>query len=162
MLEIINVIICEEKSEACKARSKGWRLDTNVFLWIAASVVDADAVNPNSLKTILSKGLSTFPIKGNSVFGKNPKNLPQNPPDCAFLCDWFFYYFILAEELFEKAWRSFGTCLLVNNNLCRKLFSLLESPTAFDVIFKVTSVLFFVPNFGLLSCELDNVILILY
>ena len=42
------------------------------------------------------------------------------------------------------------------NNLCGKLFSSLESPTTFDEIFKVTSVPFFIPDFNLLSCELDN------
>ena len=41
---------------------------TKIFLWIAASVVDAAAVNPNGIKTLLVKGLSTFPIKSNPVF----------------------------------------------------------------------------------------------
>ena len=39
-----------------------------------------------------------------------------------------FDNFILADELFGKALRSFETCALVNNNLCGKLFSSLESP----------------------------------
>ena len=59
-------------------------------------------------------------------------------------------------ELFTKALGSFETCVLVNNNLCGKLFSSFESPTIFDEICKVTSILFFIPNFHLLSCELDN------
>ena len=33
------------------------------FLWIAASVADAAAINPNAIETLLSDGLSTFPIK---------------------------------------------------------------------------------------------------
>ena len=41
---------------------------TKILLWIAASVVDAAAVNPNGIKTLLAKGLSTFPIKSNPVF----------------------------------------------------------------------------------------------
>ena len=45
---------------------------------------------------------------------------------------------------------------LVNNNLCGKLFSSLEPPTTFEKNFKVTSFLFFIPDFNLLSCELDN------
>ena len=64
--------------------------------------------------------------------------------------------FILAEELFAKALQNLETCVLVTNNLCRKIFSSLESPTTFDEIFKVTSALFFIPDFNLLSCELDN------
>ena len=40
--------------------------------------------------------------------------------------------FNLAEELFAKALQSFETCVLVNNNLCGKLFSSLESPTTLD------------------------------
>ena len=35
---------------------------------------------------------------------------------------------MLPEKLFAKAFRSFETCILVNNNLCKKLFSSLESP----------------------------------
>ena len=59
---------------------------------------------------------------------------------------------ILADEPFAKLsykfLRSFETCVLVNNNLCGKLFSSLESPTTFEEIFKVTSVPFFIPNFN--------------
>ena len=32
----------------------------------------------------------------------------------------------------------------------------LKSPTTFDESFKVISVPFFIPNFDLLSCQLDN------
>ena len=38
--------------------------DPNIFLWIAASVADAAAVNPNCIKTLLVNGLHTFSIKG--------------------------------------------------------------------------------------------------
>ena len=38
---------------------------------------------------------------------------------------------------FLKALRSFETCVLANNNLCRKLFPSLESPTTFDESYKV-------------------------
>ena len=62
----------------------------------------------------------------------------------------------LAEELFAKALRSFEICVLVNKKICGKLFSLLEPPTAFDERFKNTSVQFFIPEFNLLSCQLDN------
>ena len=34
----------------------------HIFLWIAASVADAAAVNPNDIKTPLANGLSTFPL----------------------------------------------------------------------------------------------------
>ena len=38
--------------------------DASTFLWIAASVAAAAAdVNPNGIKMLLAKGLSTFPIK---------------------------------------------------------------------------------------------------
>ena len=39
----------------------------------------------------------------------------------------------------------------------QKLFLSLESPATFDESFKVTSALFFIPDFKLLSCELENV-----
>ena len=92
--------------------------DRNIFLWIAASVADTAAVNPNGIKTLLANGLSTFPIKGNPVFSNGPKGLPKNPPDCPILCNWVFDNFILAEELFVKALQSFRSCVLVNNKLC--------------------------------------------
>ena len=46
--------------------------------------------------------------------------------------------------------------ILVNSNLCEKLFSSLKSPATFDKSFKVTSLTFFIQDFNLLSCELEN------
>ena len=48
-----------------------------------------------------------------------------------------FYNFILADESFAKALRNLKTCLSVNNNLCGKLDSSLESPITFNEIFRV-------------------------
>ena len=36
---------------------------------------------------LLANGLSTFPIKGNTVFRNGHKGLPKNPPDCSVLCN---------------------------------------------------------------------------
>ena len=129
--------------------------DPSVFLWIAPSVAAAAAataaVNPNVIKTVLADGLSTFSIKGNPGFSNGPKSLPRNRPDFHILCNLVFDNFILADELFAKALQSLETCVWVNNNLCGKLLLSFESPTAFDEIFKVTSVLFFIPNLKLWS-----------
>ena len=38
----------------------------------------------------------------------------------------------------------------------RKNILIIESPTTFDGRFKITSVPFFIPDFKLLSCELDS------
>ena len=54
----------------------------------------------------------------------------------------------------QKPLQTFETSVLVINNL--RGFSLLELPTTFDEIFKVFSVPFFIPDFKLLSYELDN------
>ena len=110
--------------------------DPSVFLWIVTSVAAAAAVSPNGIKTLLANGLSAFPIKGNSVFSNGLKILPKNSPDCP--------NFILADKSFVKALRSFKTCVLVNNNLCEKLFSSLESSKTFDEIFEVASVPFLI------------------
>ena len=56
---------------------------------------------------------------------------------------------MLAHESFAKALRNSETCVLVNNNLCGKLFSSLESPSRFDKIFKVILVPFFIHDFHL-------------
>ena len=60
------------------------------------------------------------------------------------------------QKLYKAFEKFYKTCVSVNKNLCGKLFSSLESPTAFDERFKVTSVPFFVTDLNLLSCELDN------
>ena len=80
-------------------------------------------VNPNDIKTLLANGLSTCPIEGDPVFSNGPKSLPKNSLDCPILCNWVFDDFLLAHEPFAKPLRSFETCVLVNNNLCGKLFS---------------------------------------
>ena len=120
----------------------------------ALSVADADADNLNGNKTLLANGLSTFPIKGNPVFSDGPKSLPKNLSHCLIFCNWIFDNFLLVDESFAKA--LLKNYALVNNNIYGKLFSSLESPTTFDEIFKVTSVPFFIHDFDLLSCELDN------
>ena len=38
-------------------------LDTNNFLWIATSVADVAAVNPNAINTLLATGLIHFLLK---------------------------------------------------------------------------------------------------
>ena len=111
----------------------------------------------------IANGLSTFPVKGNPVFINSFKSLPRNPPACPILCNWVFDNFILAEELFAKALESLElqrTCILVNNNLWGKSLSSLESPTTFNEIFKLTSVLLFVPSFNLLNCEFVKIIIL--
>ena len=80
----------------------------------------------------------------------------RNSPDFAILDNWIFNNFILADdELFLKALKSLETCLSVNNNLYGKLVSP-QSPVSIDERFKVTSVWFYIPDFSLPSCELDN------
>ena len=87
--------------------------------------------NPPSL----TKDLSTFLIKDNPVFSNDPKSYLK-------ILLVVFDNFILAEKLFLKAILSFETCVLLNN---------LESATAFDESFKVTSVPYFIPDFNILS-----------
>ena len=56
----------------------------------------------------------------------------------------------------QRLFEALKACVLVNNNLCGKLFLSLESPKTFEEIIKVTSVPFPIPDFDLLSYELDN------
>ena len=83
----------------------------------------------------LANGLITFPAKGNPVLSNGPKSLPKNPPDCPILCNWVFDNFYVSWRIFAKALQSVKACVLVNNNLCGKLFSSLESPITFDKIY---------------------------
>ena len=86
----------------------------------------------NGIKMLLAISISAFPIKCNPVFNNGLKSLHKHPPDCTILWNWVYDNFILIEELFVKALQSIETWVLVNNNLCGKFFSLLESPTTFD------------------------------
>ena len=56
-----------------------------------------------------------------------------------------FWSFYISWWTIAKGLRTFETCVSVNNNLCGKSVSSLESPTAFDKRLKVTSVLFLFP-----------------
>ena len=48
----------------------------------SASAVDAAAVNPKGIRTLLANGFITLFIRGNPVFSNGPKSLPKNPHDC--------------------------------------------------------------------------------
>ena len=63
------------------------------------------------------------------------KSLPKNPPNCTTWDSWVFNNFILADEPFAKALQILETCVSINNDLCEKLLSMLESPTTFDESF---------------------------
>ena len=98
--------------------------DPNNFLRINASVSDATAD-----KALFAYVLSTFPTKCHPIVSNGSESLPKNPIDCPTLCNYVFDNFTLVAESFAKALHSFETFVLVNNNLCRKLFSSLEPPT---------------------------------
>ena len=74
--------------------------------------------------------------------------------------NWDFDNFVLAYELFAKALQSLKTCVSVNDDLYGKWVSSLESLITFDERFKIISIPFFIPDFKLFSCELDNFSLI--
>ena len=97
--------------------------------------------------------LSSFEII--NVFIPDPTNLSI----FVILDSWAFDYFLLVVELFPKALPIFETGVLVNNNLCGKLFSSSESWITFDGRFKVTWVPTFISEFNLFSCELNNFLL---
>ena len=117
--------------------------DPNIFSWIAASVVDATAVNPNGIKTLLADGLRLFPILKTIHFLVKVLKVYLKILLIEMFCAIeFFDNFILADEPFAKALQSFENCVLVNNSLCRIFFLSFDSPTAFNEVFKVTSVPF--------------------
>ena len=69
--EIINVSIRESKTER-----------RGLLLMLLLLVL---MVNP--IKTLLPNGLSIFPNKSNAVYNNGNNILPENPPDCAVLCN---------------------------------------------------------------------------
>ena len=95
--------------------------DLNIFLWIAASVTDADRVNPNGIKTLLANGLNSCSIKCYPVFSNVLKVYLIILLIVLFCAIQFFIIFSLADELFSKALRSLKSCVFCSNSLCRKL-----------------------------------------
>ena len=85
--------------------------DPSTFLWMAASIGYAAAVNSNSIKMLLANGFSQFPIKGNPGFSNRPKSLPKNRPDGPILSSWVMDNFILADQPFVKGLQSLETCV---------------------------------------------------
>ena len=79
---------------------------------------------------------TSFPVKYISC-GIPAIDSPRIPPDCIILANRVFEKFTLADEPFAKALQIFETCVLVTNNLCRKLVSSLELPIKLDERFKV-------------------------
>ena len=126
------------------------------FLCIPVSAADAAAINLNAIKTLLGNGLITFFINGSPVFNNGPRSLPRNPPDYIILDNWVFDNLTPVHELFAKTLGRFATYLLLNNNLWGKLVSSSELPIIFDDNLKTTSVLLFIADFNLLSCEVDS------
>ena len=57
---------------------------------------------------LLANGLCTFPIKGKPFFSNDRKILSKSSSDCPILYNRVFDNFILADEPFAKALRSFG------------------------------------------------------
>ena len=68
--------------------------------------------------------------------------LPKNSQNCTTLDRLVFDISILTVEPFAKDLRIFETCLLVINNLCRKLVLSSKSSITFDKRFNLTLVQF--------------------
>ena len=96
------ICLLEIISFAHFARSKGRVPYLKIIWWIAASVTDTAAVNPNGIKVLFTDGLNTFLIKGKPFFSNGPKNLPKKSFCYLNLGNWVFDNFILAEKLFAK------------------------------------------------------------
>ena len=79
-----------------RTRDEGWP-DPKIFLCIPASAVDAAAVNPKGIRTLLANGLITCFINGNPVFSNGPRSLPRNP-DCTILDIWVFDNLISVDK----------------------------------------------------------------
>ena len=54
-------------------------LDPTIFFWIAASVANTAAVNPNGTKRLLGNGVGTFFINGKATLDNGAREL-NDPP----------------------------------------------------------------------------------
>ena len=86
-----------------------------------ASAADATAVNSGGTKQLLANWVIKFLINCNLVCRSEPESLPRNSPDWIILDNWVFDRSTSVDEMLAKAWRRFGTCLLVYKNLLQSL-----------------------------------------
>ena len=111
-----------------------------IFFWIPASIAEAAAVIRN--------GGKTFFVKGIAIFINGPANLlyndPKNPPDWIILEIWALESFKSVAILLQKAFLSFGFCLVIINNSCGKSFP----SSIFKLIFRIVPVLFLTAVFS--------------
>ena len=84
---------------------------------------------------LLAYGFSIFFTEGKPDFNNGWRSPLKNSSNYTILNNRIFDNFILADYLFVKAFQSLVS---VNDNLCGKLVSSVESPTTFDEIFKTT------------------------
>ena len=112
------------------------------LLWIPVSAADATAVNPSGIKTFLDNVLSTFKVTELSLVDQEVYQfilLILFFMDADSFDNFIFEnYFINYYKLFSWSLQSFESCLSVNNHLCGRLVSTLESPIIFDDSFRVT------------------------
>ena len=114
-----------------------------IFL-ITVSVSDAAIIKSNGTKSLLANCLSIFAIKGKPNFSNGPRSLPRNLPAFTVLGSWVFEKFVLADEPFAKAYKTFS-------NLCGILIARITNHIWRKI---VTWVLFFVSDFNLLNWKL--------
>ena len=62
------------------------------------------------------------------------KKFVKSPRICTIIDNLVFQNLILTDEPFAKALKGIEICVLVNNSLCKKLVSSLESPTTYRVL----------------------------
>ena len=86
------------------------------FLCILPSIVDIAAVKPNGANTFLANGNATF-INGPANL---LNNLPKNRPDCIIFFICALLNFISVPELLLRVFLNLVSCLVVNNNSCRR------------------------------------------
>ena len=105
-----------------------------IFLWIASSIAEADAIAANGAKRFLAKRTATF-INGPANL---PDKAPRSPPDWMILDNCALLSFILVEILLAKAFLILVFYLFVRKSSCANS----SSRKPFLVILNGTSVLF--------------------
>ena len=86
------------------------------------------------MSILLAKGLIKFFFISKSTFISGSRIFSRNQPNCIIWEICVFDKFILAEKFYTKTLLSFETCLLVSNNLRRKLVSSVVYQSCYKVI----------------------------
>ena len=133
-------------------------------MWIYPNATNASfaAVNLNRISTLLDNRISGDLVNWKQVFSNSSRNLPRNPPELVIFDICVFDNSTSTDEWFVKTLQTFSIFLSVSNSVWGKSEVSLVFPILFIDRLKVILTCFFVTDFNISGCDLDNFTLTMF